>query len=213
MPPDVLELYDFKRDDVKEICYDFPHTARQIDTQGRNEACPGSVASESYTPVSRLQDVRVIDPITIDVLELWDINRNDVKENRIFLRISPEKSTRKTGTKRVRLSPPRRRIPPSPGYKTTKIDPIPLDFLELWAFKRNDVTESRIFFRIPYDKSTCKARTKLLRVQSFMYRPKKRSPRYLRWIFSYGTIFEPTSRETTCFFSQVPIIRNLETIF
>ena len=123
MPPDVLELYDFKRDDVKEICYDFPHTARQIDTQGRNEACPGGVASESYTPVSRLQDVRVIDPITIDVLELWDINRNDVKENRIFLRISPEKSTRKTGTKRVRLSPPRRRIPPSPGYKTTKNRP------------------------------------------------------------------------------------------
>ena len=64
MLPDVLELWDFKRNDVTEIRYDFPHTARQIDAHERNEACPGGVAPEAYTPVSRLQDVKKYRPYT-----------------------------------------------------------------------------------------------------------------------------------------------------
>ena len=111
MSPDVLELWDSKWNDVTEIRYDFLLTARQTDAQDRNEACPDIAASGAYTPVSRLQDVEIIDPITLDVLELWVVNRNDVKENRIFYLIPPEKSTRRmTGTERARVPPPRGRI-------------------------------------------------------------------------------------------------------
>ena len=110
MSPDVLELWDFKRTDVTEIRYDFPLTARQTDAQDRSEACPDGVASEAYTPVSRLQDVKNIDLIPLEVLELWGIKRRDVKENRTIIRVPSEKSTRQIGTKLLRAAPPRARI-------------------------------------------------------------------------------------------------------
>ena len=70
-------------------------------------------------------------------------------------RLPLDKPTHKTGRKRVRVSPPRGRILPSPGYKDVKIiDPITLDVLELWVVNRNDVKENRIFYLIPPEKST-----------------------------------------------------------
>ena len=120
MLPDALELWDFKRNDVTEIRYDFPHAARQTDAQGRNEGCQGGAVPGSYTPIFRLQDVKKTDPIALDVLELWGIKRRDVKENPTIFQVPSEKWTRKIGKKRPRTAPPRWRKVPSLAYKTEK---------------------------------------------------------------------------------------------